>query len=101
MGLALHCRGERKLTNGEMEEERDTKRKKGWFPQALIDLQALPKSVFMFPTAKNSFHSSNQEETGQNCDVNISGVLPCVTVAQRWPVLECSRLSDLLSLDPV
>ena len=55
MDLALHCHGEPKLTNGEIKEEGDTKRKKVWFPQDLVDLQAFPKSVFVSPTTEMPF----------------------------------------------
>jgi len=43
MGLALHCHGELKVANGRNGRERDTKRKKESFPQALAHLQALQK----------------------------------------------------------
>jgi len=39
IGLALHCHGEPKIRKWKMEEDEDTRRKKGWFPQALADLQ--------------------------------------------------------------
>jgi len=41
MDLALHCHGELKLTNGRNERERDIKRNKELFPQALTHLQKM------------------------------------------------------------
>jgi len=64
MGLALHCHGELRLTNGKMKEKGDTKREKELFRQALIDLQALQNMFFVPPTSKDAFSSSKLEEIG-------------------------------------
>jgi len=64
MGLALHCHGELKLTNGIMEEKWDTKWKKKLFPQALAHFQALQNEFLAPPMSKDDSPSSNPEEIG-------------------------------------
>jgi len=55
MGLALHFHGELKFTNVRNGRERDTKRKKESFPQALAHLQALQNEFFVPPHCQRWF----------------------------------------------
>jgi len=54
LGLALHCHGEIKLTDGRNGRERDTKRKMELFPHALALLQALQNVFFVPPHNQRS-----------------------------------------------
>jgi len=50
MGLSLHCHVEHKLKKWNAEEDEDTRRKKRFLWQALIDLQALQRVFFVLKT---------------------------------------------------
>ena len=64
MGLALHCHGELKLTNGRNRRERDTKRMMELFLQALAHLQALQNEFSCASHCLRWFPLKNPEETG-------------------------------------
>jgi len=64
MGLALHCHGVLKLTNGRMEEKGATKKKKDLFPQALADLKALQNVFFCTSHVQRCLLLENKEEIG-------------------------------------
>jgi len=63
-GLAFHFHGELKLKNGRNGRERDTRRKKESFPQALTHLQALQNEFARASHCQRSFPFENPEEIG-------------------------------------
>jgi len=72
MGLALHFHGELKLANGRNGRERDTRRKKESFPQALTHLQAL----------------QNEFARASHCQIVIHLFFSCMIAARLWKMCD-------------